>query len=202
MTSYSQASQDRFVAEVTANQRAGSFLDIGSNNPVAINNSYMLESELGWRGLLVDNSVESMKACEEKRKSAFLLTNAAAPQDWIGALRQAEEINHGVSLHPPRYVDYLSADIDGATLEFLKNFPFKEIKFRVMTIETDVYRNGLEYRDTMRRIIFDHGYELVAGDVKDQGLPFEDWWIFPDLVDAKLVARFKSHGNEWRDFWK
>lgn len=202
MNTKSQAGQDMFVRAVLGEQRNGSFLEIGSNNPVEINNTYLLETELGWRGLLVDNSLDSMKACEEARQSAFLLTDAAKPQDWVGALRQAEEINHGASLHPPRYVDYLSLDVDEATLDCLKNLPLGQVTFRVITLEHDRYRFGEPRRDEMVAILERHGYDILCRDVCDQGLPFEIWAVCPTLVSAVRADRFRrSNPTEWREFF-
>lgn len=202
MISYSQAGQDRFVREVLGSPKCGSFLDIGANNPIAINNTAALEQTLGWRGLLVDNSVESMQACEEKRKSAFLLTDAAHPQDWLGALRQAEEINHGASLHTPRYIDYLSLDVDEASLACLKNLPLEYVRFRAITLEHDRYRFGEGRRDEMVGVLRKHGYDILCADVCDQGLPFEIWAVDPTMVDMKLAEKFRRNKpTEWREFF-
>lgn len=201
MKSYSQCSQDFFVLSVLANQRDGSFLEIGTNNPVEINNTYLLENEFNWRGLMVDNSMDSMLAAEKLRKSAFLLTDAAKPQDWIAALRQAEEINHGVSLHPPRYCDYCSLDVDQATLACLSNLPLADLRFRVMTVEHDEYaRPGT--RDAMLDILRHHKYDILCSDVRNEGLSFEIWCVAPELVDMKLAERFRrTQPTEWREFF-
>jgi hypothetical protein len=202
MNSKSQAGQDMFVATVLNGQRNGTFLEIGTNNPVEINNTYMLETEYGWRGLLVDNSFESMLACEKERKSAFQLTDASQHQNWIAALQQAEEINHGASLHPPRYCDYLSLDIDGATLECLRNLPLDRLQFRVVTVEHDAYRNGPIYRQAILDIMYENGYDVLCCDVADAGLSFEAWAVMPELVDMTLANKFRrSQPTEWREFF-
>lgn len=190
-----------FVRTVLGEQREGSFLEIGSNNPVEINNTYLLETELGWRGLLVDNSFDSMQACEKMRKSAFLMTDASMPQDWVGALRQAEEINHGASLHPPRYVDYLSLDVDEATLACLKNLPLDRVTFRVITCEHDEYRRP-GTRDAMVAILRQHGYDILCADVCDQGLSFEIWAVCPSMADMAVADKFRrDQPTEWRGFF-
>lgn len=199
MTSHSQAGQDLFVRQVLGDI-SGTFLEIGTNNPVEINNTYELE-QAGWRGLLVDNSVDSMLACEKHRKSAFLLTDAAKPQDWIAALRQAEEINHGASLHPPRYVDYLSLDIDEATLACLSNLPLADLRFRVITLEHDNYRFPGR-RDAMLDILRHHKYDVLCADVCDQGLSFEIWAVDPLMTDPGEAAKFRrDKPTEWREFF-
>ena len=52
MKTYSQASQDIFVRILTNNKKNGTFLEIGSNDPITHNNSYVLESENNYKGIL------------------------------------------------------------------------------------------------------------------------------------------------------
>lgn len=200
--SKAQAGQDLFCAEVLGYKRDGWFLEIGSNNPVEINNTHALEKSLDWRGLGVDNSPESMFAWEQHRASPFYLTDAAGQQNWHAAIRQMYEIV-GRRADTPLTLDYLSADIDGATLAFLQNFPFDQIKFRVITVEHDAYRNGPEYRQSILDIMQNHGYEVLCPDVADNGLSFEAWCVMPELVDMALAAKFcRSQPTEWREFFK
>lgn len=197
MKSRSQAGQSIFAWECNARKSDGIFCDIGVNHPIEINNSFALE-ELGWRGLLVDNSPESMLACEKLRTSPFYLTDASKPQDWLGAFAMMDEAI-GRKAGSTKVFDYLSADIDAATLDCLRNLPLKDVAFRVITVETDLYRNGTAYRDAIHSHLFDHGYALIAADVCDQGLPFESWFVMPEMVNMDLVERFRSEGKDWRE---
>jgi hypothetical protein len=200
MKSRSQAGQDVFAYEVNGRKRDGVFLEIGTNDPVSINNTFALE-ELGWRGLLVDNSPDSMLACEKLRVSPFYLTDASKPQDWLGAFAMMDEAI-GKAAGSTHIFDYGSFDIDFATLECLRNLPLKEVAFRVITVETDLYRNGQAHRDAIHSHLFDHGYALIAADVCDQGLPFESWFVMPEMVNMDLVERFRSSGKDWREVVK
>jgi hypothetical protein len=188
--SYSQAGQDRFVHELIGD--SGTYLEIGANAPIAINNTYALECA-GWSGLSVDNSGESMLAFEKHRKNFFYLTDAAAPQNWQAALAQA-----GL---PPEQIDYLSLDVDEATLQCLSELPLHNIRFSVLTVESDEYRFPGR-RDAIIDILRFHGYDVLAGDVCDQGLSFEVWAVNPRRVDMKLAARFRrDKPTEWREFF-
>lgn len=199
--SYSQAGQDRFVAAVLDHKREGFFLEIGSNNPVEINNTYALEKCLDWRGLGVDNSGDSMVAFEQHRVSPFYLTDAAQPQNWLAAVRQMYELV-GRRVEEPLVLDYLSADIDQATLEFVRNFPFDQIKFRVITVEHDAYRNGAQYRRDILDVLLENRYDVLATDVCDNGLSFEVWAVMPELVDMARAAQFRrAKPTEWREFF-
>jgi hypothetical protein len=50
----SQCAQDLFVLAALNKKRDGTFVEIGSNDAVTINNTYVLESEFGWRGVMVE----------------------------------------------------------------------------------------------------------------------------------------------------
>lgn len=196
MKSYSQAGQDMFVREVLGSPRNGTYLDIGANNPIAINNTFVLEKELGWRGLLVDNSGESMEACERERTSHFYLTDAAAAQNWIAALAQAEL--------PTDRLDYLSLDVDEASLACLKGLPLAHVRFNVITIEHDEYRRP-GTRDAMMETLRKNGYITLCADVCNQGLSFEIWAVdsmASPAITLDRAARFtRSKPTEWREFF-
>jgi hypothetical protein len=78
--------------------------------------------------------------------------------------------------------DYLSLDVDDATLATLQNIPLDRMRFKVITIEHDAYRVGPAPREAMREILTAAGYTLAVADVRCGGGEFEDWWI-----DAKKV---------------
>jgi hypothetical protein len=54
MKYYSQAGQDLFVLEMLNNKRGGYFLEFGAYHSKASSNTFLLESEFGWRGLGFD----------------------------------------------------------------------------------------------------------------------------------------------------
>jgi hypothetical protein len=185
--SRSQAGQDRFAFEVLGRPEKGTFLDIGANNPIDINNTYALE-EAGWWGLLVDNSPESQQACRKSRSSPFLLADATTVE-WGDRMCDL--------------VDYLSLDVDEATVETMINFPWDRIRFRTLTIEHDAYRFGHDRRDRMVKLLQQQGYDVLCADVCDQGMSFEIWAVDPKLVDMKLAERFRRNKpTEWQEFFK
>jgi hypothetical protein len=48
------AAQDYFVRKVLKDKTYGTFVEIGSNHPVLVNNTYILEAGLGWTGFMVE----------------------------------------------------------------------------------------------------------------------------------------------------
>lgn len=213
----SQAGQDALVFELMAKRRpreqGGSFLEIGTNNPVERNNTYSLEVQCGWRGLLCDNSAESRDACAQHRKSPFLFGDATKI-DWRDLLldnywatndspRRAIVFERAGTPHNPKLVlDYGSFDIDEPTLDLLRTFPLDAVRFRVITVEHDAYRFGEARRDEMVDILEAHGYTALCKDVQDRGLSFEAWFV--DAGDPEIryedIERFaRDRPTDWQE---
>lgn len=188
MKSYSQGGQDLFAVMMTEGMRDGFFLDIGCNNPVAINNTYLLESEFGWTGILVD----LLAGCET-RKGKFFQCDASNPTSELKAAYE----------QMPSIVDFLSLDIDEATWTAFCQLPQSK-RYRVSCIEHDTYCRGPETRDKIRSAMFAMGYSLVGMDVSvrfpDSSSPlgsWEDWWCDPKLVKPELIKKFTCANKEW-----
>jgi hypothetical protein len=198
MKSYSQAGQDRFCYEVLGRPENGTFLDIGANNPIDINNTFALE-QMGWRGLLADTSEESRAACRKQRPNTPFLWGNAVKMNWNLYL---DENFHwdGAS---GRVVDYLSLDIDEATECALDALLDADYRFCCITVEHDAYRFGEDRRDRMVSKLKEHGYDILCADVCDQGMSFEIWAVDPKLVDMKLAERFRcDKPTDWKEFFK
>tara|TARA_Y100000768_G_C23458310_1_gene442527 strand:+ start:252 stop:419 length:168 start_codon:yes stop_codon:yes gene_type:complete len=48
-----QSLQDKFVLNMLKYKKNGYFLEIGSNDPININNTYILEKDYEWNGIMV-----------------------------------------------------------------------------------------------------------------------------------------------------
>ena len=191
MLSNSQAKQDLFVYALSKKDN-GLFFDIGSHHPIRINNTYALE-QLGWRGYLfdIDNSWEPLT--KETRKSKFVCTDV---RNYNWDLFLQDEGLVGATY------DYLSFDVDEASLATLKRFPFEKIKFNICTIEHDRYRFGLTVANEMRTIMIQNGYKLLCKDICNDGYPYEDWYVHSDfMTDSEIQSKY-CEGLDWKDALK
>jgi hypothetical protein len=189
----SQAGQDQFVCALVAHEGGapGTFLDVGCNNPVTINNTYVLE-QLGWLGVLIDCEPSWHTLIMHHRKSPFVCADASH-LDWRKLV-----VDAGFSLTLP--IDYLSFDLDASGFTVLQAMPLKELRFRIMTIEHDAYRFGDANRDAMRARLLGLGYDLLCPDVMNDGCRFEDWWVDPKKVDMTTAERFRTTGaTPWQN---
>lgn len=197
-----QAGQDSFVQWVLQKKRNGTFLEIGSNDPIEINNSYVLESEYGWRGIMVEYDSRYLKNYLQHRPTAIHIMEDATQVDYLEYLEQ---------LAPPeKCVDYLQIDLEvsndstmGALNQVEKTMQ-AGYKYAVVTFETDVYQDvSNNTRERSRQVFEQHGYCRVFADVKNDGLPYEDWYVHPDLVDMERIDRVRTEESmEWRDILK
>jgi len=187
---YSQAGQDLFVLEVLGHKSQGTYLEIGSGDPVAFNNTYLMESEYGWKGISVDVDPECVDLFRKTRLNPVFHSNALS-LDYCEAYRR-----HGMS----RHVDYLSVDVESDSFDALCKIDLSKHTFSVITFEHNLYTGSETIRRRSRKLLLGYGYTLVAEDVMNRGRPFEDWYVDVQNVDSKW-QRFYSEQREWCDFF-
>ncbi len=183
---YGQANQDRFVLNILKEKKNGIFLEIGSNHPIEINNTYLLESKYDWRGIMVEYDINFLPLYQQCRQNSFYIINDAI---YIDYKKVFEDINM------PLNIDYLQIDLEvenGSTiktLEKLDNEIFDKYKFATVTFEHDIYRSNFDNTRLKSRDIFKkRGYICIFEDINNQGInPYEDWYVHPDLVDMDYV---------------
>ena len=139
MNFYSDAGQDQFVANLLKFKRDGFCVDIGSCHSILSNNTYVFQS-LGWTSV----SVEINSRYNESygtRLNGTHYNEDALKIDYKKAFAENDF---------PNTIDYLSLDVDTASLSVLKILPFDEYRFKAITIEHDAYLYGDEYRAEQR----------------------------------------------------
>jgi hypothetical protein len=191
MISYSQAAQDLFVETVTNKKINGAFLEIGSNDPIHTNNSYLFESKYNWKGIMVEYDKGFKSAYDIHRPNSIHVMEDARTVNY----RQILDNNQF-----PENMDYLQIDLDVNnrstldTLIVLHGSVFDKYKFASITFEHDIYTgNYFDTREISRRIFSERGYVLVFPDVSiyfnNAFNQFEDWYIHPDLVDMNIINK-------------
>lgn len=188
---HGQALQDKFVLNVLKNKRNGTFVEIGSHEPVHINNTYILEAEYGWKGIMIDYFDHFLPGYKKYRPESVHVISDATTLDYVRLFDETEM---------PENIDYLSLDLDGdATIKALRKLD-KEVlgrhKFAIVTFEHDAYVGGDKFtdREESREIFKRHGYVRVFDDIhhKSPNTVYEDWYVHPDLVDMEYVNSLKK----------
>lgn len=181
MNSNSQSGQDIFVRLVFGRNFCGRFLDIGCCHPVDISNTYQLELE-GWGGVLIDQDKNAIDLCKVQR----LANSIHADATTFDYRSLGDEC-----------FDYVSLDVDAASLLTLEQVLKCGVEASVWTIEHDAYRFGDEPRREMRKLMKNAGYYLLCSDVKNGGCPYEDWWIKP--IFFPTLRKFECDGHDWEE---
>lgn len=181
---FSQVYQDLFVLSILDGKNNGTYLEIGAAEPFYGSNTALLETSFNWVGVGIE--YDKTRADQHNlRKNPVVCLDATS-------------IDYNQFL--PHYfsnpiIDYLQLDIEPSrnTFSVLHKIPFDKYKFRVITYEHDHYIDiHKKYRNESRAYLESLGYELVVNDVSPrENCSFEDWWVYPDLVDMNIVKRYK-----------
>lgn len=183
---FGQALQDKYVLNVLNNKQNGYFLEIGSNHPININNTYILEHNFNWKGIMVEYDSNYLSLYKSNRPNSIHVINDARNVDYKELL---------TSHQFPNNIDYLQIDLEAdngstiQTLELLDKQIFDTYKFATITFEHDIYNTNIyNTREISRNIFKRRGYLPVFADINNQGInPYEDWYVHPDLVDINYI---------------
>ena len=185
---FSDAKQDQFAANILEFKQNGYYVDIGSCNSMISNNTFFFQN-LNWKGMCVEIE-SSYNESYLNRTDCIYINGDATKLDY-------REVFLGNNF--PKMIDYLSLDIDTLSLTVLRNLPFDEFNYRVITIEHDAYLYGDKYQKEQREILTNKGYELICSNVFVQQpgfdrteCPFEDWWVYPSEFSIELLNTVRS----------
>ena len=184
---WSQSMQDMFVLSMLDGKRNGVYVEIGADKPKIINNSYLLETDYDWTGVSFEFEPEKVEFFNDFRKNKCICADAT--QFDYKLFFQENSF--------PKQIDYLQLDIDPAegTLAALKKLPLDDYRFSVITYETDIYNAGADIQDEEIRYLQSYGYQLVVKNVANEGNPYEDWWVDPNVVDRAIIDKFTNVSN-------
>jgi FkbM family methyltransferase len=197
--SRSQLRQDLFALTQVDFKKGGYFIEFGATDGVDLNNTYLMETEFGWTGILAEPAqgwhadLKSNRTCTIDTRcvwkaSGETLQFTEAPRGENSAistfvkpsrkLRGTQYDVKTVSLNDlltehgaPAVIDYASIDTEGSELDILKAVDFDRWSFRVMTIE----HNHAPQREDIHTLLTGHGYKRVYEDISR----FDDWYLGP-----------------------
>lgn len=186
----SKEGQDLFVQKLIPNK--GFFLDIGCEHPISGSNTWQLE-KMGWTGILIDKSQKYMKICKRLRTSPTFCLDVTK-LNWNNFLQE---------LNCPNIIDYISLDVDECNLNVIQKFPLNNYEFKIMTLETDVYKLGNKIKSVSDKVLssYDQYYQAAENvSLVHDGI-FEDWWCnkkyfsigpYKNLCWKEIIENVKS----------
>ena len=169
---YSQAGQDLFALELFGD--SGCYVDIGSGVPKKDSNTYLIETKHKWKGF----GVEILKSykdiwdmCPERKNKIYW-------EDAISFNYKKALIDNNLS----NDVDFLSCDIDPQEKTFLalKKVLQDGISPKLITFETDFYREKINYSSLADTFLKNYGYSIAVTNVYsslNKNKVFETWFV-------------------------
>ena len=167
----------------------GYYVDVGAADGVLSSNTRALD-DLGWTGLCIDPFPKNMegrrcRVCRDVVYSASGEKVAFKPGGFLGGIAGQFGATAGwlgvkdvpavefttvtladilVRAGAPRFIHYMSIDIEGAELEALKGFPFPDYRVGALTIE---HNFDEPKRSRIRSLLESNGYRYVVSLIRD-----------------------------------
>ena len=208
LQSYSQSGEDIIARRVLLKLgiKKPTYLDIGANYPVALNNTYLLYKN-GSRGVLVEPEPALYKRLKSKRKKDIVLNIGIGIDDADSAdfyimenkylntfdKESAESlenkiidvvkvplmnINRIIREHFKSCPDFISLDTEGIDLQILRAFDFNSFRPAVFCIETINYTedNSEVKQDEIIELMKSHNYLAFADTYINTVFVDKDRW--------------------------
>ena len=87
----------------------------------------------------------------------------------------------------PKFIEYLSIDVEGVELEIIKTFPFDKYRFGCISLE---HNYDKEKRTEIRNILKSKGYSLFKQEKAD------DWFYYDENIKTKKIGLCMIVKNE------
>tara|TARA_Y100000004_G_scaffold108294_1_gene121477 strand:+ start:25 stop:711 length:687 start_codon:yes stop_codon:yes gene_type:complete len=179
---HSQSMQDLFVLSMLDGKKNGTYVEVGADRPRVINNTWLLESAYDWMGVSFEIDPVKVDYFNTIRRNKCICADATE----FDYKYLFEERNY------PKQIDYLQLDCDPpqVTLQCLNRLPLEDYRFSVITFETDLYAGGGDVQRQQWETLTNLGYQRVAKNVKNEGNPYEDWWVDPEVISEDTWKEF------------
>jgi len=97
--SKAQLHQDLWVLAETKRKRGGFFVEIGAYDGIEHSNTYLLEKEFGWTGILVEPNPEFHAALRERRSSVLSTKAAYSKPGKVDFVSASHGVLSGIAEH-------------------------------------------------------------------------------------------------------
>jgi len=189
---HSQLGQDKWIIGVVfPGVKNGYFVDVGSADGILNSNSKALE-DLGWTGVAIDPFPTSwstrtcllFKEVVSSRKGDTVEFRASGE---VGGIEATLGLHRGTTMQDrtvrlitttiadvleraraPKFIHYVSIDVEGAEYDVLQAFPFSTHEVGAFTIE---HNQEEPKRSRIRALLESHGYRFVRQQLAD------DWYV-------------------------
>ena len=192
--SKSQFRQDLFALKELKLKKNGFFVEFGATDGVSGSNTYLLEKEFGYKGILAEPNPKQRKNISNERDAIIVeecvWTKSGEKLEFVddGDLstvniltknknNKSSFIVNTISLtdmldkhNAPPIIDYLSIDTEGSEYSILLNHDFSKYNFSVITVE----HNFTDQREKIFELLSKNGYQRKYEELSMQ----DDWYTF------------------------
>lgn len=206
--SRSQLGQDFFALLANGFKKNGFFVEFGACEGIEFSNTYLLEKEYGWTGILSEPNQAYHPQLEKNRAASIdhraVSGKSGQTRNFLaagvnGSFYELRNMGRWGRLNPsytvatvslvdllrehgaPARVDFLSIDTEGSELEILREFDFASTRFSAMTIELNNNENEIT------RLLSSHGYLRVLSGYSH----WDGWFVdsrLPQVLEAVPTA--------------
>lgn len=197
--SKSQINQDIFALYELNFLKNGFFVDFGATDGITLSNTYLLEKEYGFNGILAEpnprqrKNIKSIRSAVVEENCVWVDSGSTIKFVDVGDHSTIEEFSskdmhsikrknqatfmvETISLtdmldkhNAPNLIDYLSIDTEGSEFAILSSHDFSKYMFKVITVE----HNYEPQRELIYQLLTQHGYLRKFEDLSLQ----DDWYI-------------------------
>ena len=180
--SYSFGGVDLLVNYLLKDVKNGFYLDVGAQNPISNNNTYILYKR-GWNGINIDLDSKNIALFNIARKKDVNICSVVSSsisekelyffhdksaintvEKNIANLQmnkykeikkvKAKTLNSIIDTYPEKKINYLNIDVEGHELEVLKGFDLAKHKPDVISVEyLDLNMKKLEFKNNNLNVI-------------------------------------------------
>lgn len=207
--SRAQFLQDIFCALASDLARDGFFVEVGVGSGERISNTYMLEKEFNWTGLLFEpnrtfhDSIRASRTAKLDIRAASSKTGEKVKfEEFTGAgefSRLVGAKSHDMSKSAakkydvdtitltdafaenkaPSEIDFISIDTEGSEIDVLNGIDFKKYHFRIMVIEHNYHQKA---KNAYEEILNPHGYRRILPEASSA----DAWYVHRDVPLASF----------------
>jgi FkbM family methyltransferase len=200
-SSKSQQLQD-LLALFFSNSKPGFFVEFGATDGVNLSNTFILEKNHMWNGILAEPALVWRQSLGVNRNAQIsfdcVYSKSGLELDFeensVGELSAIYNFDHAklrshekkiykvttISLNDllekfsaPNYIDFLSVDTEGSEFEILETFNFDKYKFGFISVE----HNFTENENKIEDLLISHGYIRILPKASE----FDGWYINPSI---------------------
>ena len=163
------------------NFKNGKYIELGAYNGLTFSNTKWLENSLGWKGILIEPSLNRYKECIKNRPNNHVFNCACVSLEYkenvikgdfigtptcsVGGWRKGSNTNNIVKARTLssiisecnyKDIDFLSLDVEGYELEVLKGIDFKNHSIKYILIEILT-----QFKATIFKFLTDNNYTFI-----------------------------------------